>query len=102
MWSKEAHWRPNLTISGQPLKYCESPTFLGLTFDRQLTFNHHRPSPPELIFANQLAAPLDIQREIAERTTNELPTPTIQIFTDGSAMDGTDYCGGGVCIKTND
>ncbi|GFR88576.1 RNA-directed DNA polymerase from mobile element jockey [Elysia marginata] len=41
MWSTEANWRPNLTINGQPLKYCESPTFLGLTLDRQLTFKQH-------------------------------------------------------------
>ncbi|GFS25000.1 hypothetical protein ElyMa_007016500 [Elysia marginata] len=38
MWSVEANWSLNLTINGQPLKYCKSPTSLGLTFDRQFTF----------------------------------------------------------------
>ncbi|GFR68987.1 reverse transcriptase (RNA-dependent DNA polymerase) [Elysia marginata] len=63
-----------------------------------------KPLPTELSRPQPVskAAPLEIQKEIAEQTINELPTPTIEIFIDGSALDGTDYCGGWVHIKTND
>ena len=37
----EAKWRPTLTLSGQPLRYNSNPKFLGVTYDRQLTFAPH-------------------------------------------------------------
>ncbi|GFR65647.1 retrovirus-related Pol polyprotein from type-1 retrotransposable element R1 4 [Elysia marginata] len=40
-WTKEATWRPTVNFLGQNLSYVEFPTFLGVTFDRQLTFRQH-------------------------------------------------------------
>ncbi|GFS02406.1 ribonuclease H [Elysia marginata] len=40
-WTKEASWRPNVKLLHRRLKYSDSPTFLGVTFDRQLTFRKH-------------------------------------------------------------
>ncbi|GFS10333.1 reverse transcriptase-like protein [Elysia marginata] len=40
-WTKEATWRPTVKLLGQNLSYAEFPTFLGVTFDRQLTFRQH-------------------------------------------------------------
>jgi hypothetical protein len=40
-WSREAKWIPTLKINGTVLKYSQNPTFLGLTYDRQLTFAGH-------------------------------------------------------------
>ena len=37
----EASWRPNLKLSGHTLKYNPLPKFLGVTYDRQLTFVPH-------------------------------------------------------------
>ena len=37
----EAKFRPNLRLCGERLGFNETPTFLGVTFDRQLTFNAH-------------------------------------------------------------
>ena len=39
--SHEAKWRPSITIEGRPLKYNPTPTFLGIKYDRQLTFGGH-------------------------------------------------------------
>ena len=39
--SHEAKWRPNLHLDGQPLRYSATPKFLGITYDRQLTFATH-------------------------------------------------------------
>ena len=35
---KEASWSPSLTLDGQPYRVNKTPTFLGVTFDRTLTF----------------------------------------------------------------
>ena len=35
---KEASWSPSLTLNGQPFRVNKTPTFLGVTFDRTLTF----------------------------------------------------------------
>ncbi|GFS27990.1 retrovirus-related Pol polyprotein from type-1 retrotransposable element R1 [Elysia marginata] len=40
-WTKEASWRPNVKLLDRRLKYSDSPTFLGVTFDRQLNFRKH-------------------------------------------------------------
>ncbi|GFR61615.1 RNA-directed DNA polymerase from mobile element jockey-like [Elysia marginata] len=40
-WTKEASWRPNVKLLDRRMKYSDSPTFLGVTFDRQLTFRKH-------------------------------------------------------------
>ena len=40
-WTKEASYRPTLSILGKRIGYNATPTFLGLTFDRQLTFKTH-------------------------------------------------------------
>ena len=37
----EASWRPNLKLSGHALKYNPIPKFLGVTYERQLTFASH-------------------------------------------------------------
>ena len=37
----EASWRPNLKLSGHALKYNPLSKFLGVTYDRQLTFALH-------------------------------------------------------------
>ena len=37
----EAKWRPTLTVNGQALRYNCNPKFLGITYDRQLTFTPH-------------------------------------------------------------
>jgi ribonuclease HI len=37
----EAKRRPQLQLHGQPVNFNATPTFLGVTFDRQLTFNAH-------------------------------------------------------------
>ena len=37
----EASWCPNLKLSGHALKYNPLPKFLGVTYDRQLTFAPH-------------------------------------------------------------
>ena len=34
----EAQWRPQITINGGPLSCTPSPTFLGVTYDRRMTF----------------------------------------------------------------
>ena len=39
--SHGAKWRPSITIEGRPLKYNPTPTFLGIKYDRQLTFGGH-------------------------------------------------------------
>ena len=33
--------KPNITLRGEALKYESTPTFLGITFDGQLTFRAH-------------------------------------------------------------
>ncbi|GFS10159.1 ribonuclease H [Elysia marginata] len=40
-WTKEATWPPTVKLLSQNLSYAEFPTFLGVTFDRQLTFRQH-------------------------------------------------------------
>ena len=37
----EAKWSPEITLDGQTLKVNPTPTFLGVTFDRTLTFSQH-------------------------------------------------------------
>ena len=37
----EARWRPGLYLSRQQIKYNPNPKFLGITYDRQLTFGLH-------------------------------------------------------------
>ena len=39
----EARWRPALYLSSQQIKYIPNPKFLGITYDRQLTFGLHAP-----------------------------------------------------------
>ena len=34
----EAQWRPQITINGVPTSCTPSPTFLGVTYDRRMTF----------------------------------------------------------------
>ena len=34
----EAQWRPKITINGVPPSCTPSPTFLGVTYDRRMTF----------------------------------------------------------------
>ena len=34
----EANWSPSITIRGTPLTYNKTPTFLGIVFDRTLSF----------------------------------------------------------------
>ena len=34
----EAQWRPQITINGVPPSCTPSPTFLGVTYDRRMTF----------------------------------------------------------------
>ena len=36
----DSKWRPRLTINSKTLKYKEHPKFLGIKYDRQLTFTH--------------------------------------------------------------
>ena len=40
-WTKEASWRPSVTLHGHTLQYAEAPTFLGVTFDWKLSFTKH-------------------------------------------------------------
>ena len=37
----ESKWQPTLTLDGQPVLYNNTPQFLGVTYDRQLTFSRH-------------------------------------------------------------
>ena len=37
----EASWQPHITIRGLPLSFNAAPTFLGVQYDRQLTFSEH-------------------------------------------------------------
>ena len=37
----EASWKPHITIRGLPLSFNAAPTFLGVQYDRQLTFSEH-------------------------------------------------------------
>ena len=37
----EARWRPALYLSRQKMKYNPNPKFLGITYDRQITFGLH-------------------------------------------------------------
>ena len=37
----EAHWQPNILINGERLAFNDHPKFLGLHYDRQLTFGYH-------------------------------------------------------------
>ena len=39
--SHEAKYRPHLTLLGNPLQFNPTPTFLGVTFDRTLSFRAH-------------------------------------------------------------
>jgi len=39
--SHEAKYRPHLTLLGEPVQFNPTPTFLGVTFDRTLSFNAH-------------------------------------------------------------
>ena len=40
-WSKEASHSPSLTIAGEPVPFNPTPKLLGVTFDRQLSFDPH-------------------------------------------------------------
>ena len=37
----EASWQSHITIRGLPLSFNAAPTFLGVQYDQQLTFNEH-------------------------------------------------------------
>ena len=37
----EASWQPHITIRGLPLSFNAAPIFLGVQYDRQLTFSEH-------------------------------------------------------------
>ena len=37
----KAKWPPALCLDGQQIKYDRNPKFLGITYDRQLTFGLH-------------------------------------------------------------
>ena len=39
--TNESKWRPKLTIGEEEIPYSESPKFLGVTYDKQLTFTEH-------------------------------------------------------------
>ena len=39
--SHESKWRPKLTIGEEEIPYSENPKFLGVTYDKQLTFTEH-------------------------------------------------------------
>ena len=41
MAPKEARWQPHLTIDNQEIPYNRNPTFLGIKFDRTLSFRPH-------------------------------------------------------------
>ena len=40
-FSHESKCQPTLTLDGQPVCYIATPKFLGVTYDRQLTFSCH-------------------------------------------------------------
>ena len=40
-WSKEASHSPSLTIASEPVPFNPTPKLLGVTFDRQLSFDPH-------------------------------------------------------------
>jgi hypothetical protein len=40
-WTREAGWRPEITINGEAIPYQEFPRLLGVVLDRQLTFTKH-------------------------------------------------------------
>jgi hypothetical protein len=40
-WGAEAKWIPNLKTNGKEVKFNPNPTFLGLTYDRCLSFAGH-------------------------------------------------------------
>ena len=37
----EYKWKPTLTIAGQTIQETQNPRFLGITYDKMLTFNKH-------------------------------------------------------------
>ena len=40
-WTKEAKWKPTVTINGSSIPFNPHPVLLGVTLDRQLTFSEH-------------------------------------------------------------
>ena len=39
--TQERRWRPTMQIGDQAIRYAENPTFLGVTYESQLTFGPH-------------------------------------------------------------
>ncbi|GFR81314.1 reverse transcriptase-like protein [Elysia marginata] len=56
-------------------------------------------SSPSLTTSVSKTDPPEAQKAAVEETMKYLAKPDIEIYTDGSAMDGTDYLGGGISIR---
>ncbi|GFR97383.1 reverse transcriptase [Elysia marginata] len=54
---------------------------------------------PSLTTSASKTEPPEAQKAAVEETMKYLAKPDIEIYTDGSAMDGTDYLGGGISIR---
>jgi hypothetical protein len=58
----ETSWRPSLAFDGQLLPYNEAPTFLGVKFDRKLTFKAHTAN-----FKNRMQSRNNIMKALSGR-----------------------------------
>ena len=58
----QANLQPNLTLTSRPLPFCRNPTFLGITYDRTLSFHQHTKNVtaktmPKITALKSLASP---------------------------------------------